>query len=157
MSDSDQNLTLVDLIDMLVEVPEPPPVSMLPQTGGWIVLGLLVVALLGWLMWRAARRYRANAYRRAALKALASAGDDPTAISEILRRAALAVYPRDAVASLEGEAWLRFLDSTVAGDAFSAGVGKALADGPYRSSPPVAGLGALARRWVHKHRIGTLP
>jgi hypothetical protein len=157
VSGGDENLTLVDLIDMLAEVPEPSPVSMLPQTGGWIVLGLLVVALLGWLTWRAAGRYRANAYRRAALQALASAGDDPTAISEILRRAALAVYPREAVASLEGDAWLRFLDSAVADDAFSAGVGRALADGPYRSSPPVAGLGALARRWVQKHRIGKRP
>jgi hypothetical protein len=157
VSGSDKNLTLVDLIDMLAEVPEPPPVSMLPQTGGWVVLGLLVVALLGWLMWRAVGRYRANAYRRAALEALASAGDDPTAISQILRRTALVVYPRDAVASLEGDAWLRFLDSTVAGDAFGAGVGKALADGPYRSSPPVAGLGALAKRWVHEHRVGKPP
>lgn len=140
--------TLIDLLDQLAEPAEPAPVSMMPETIGWAVL----VALVGWLVVRTVRRRRANAYRREALALLAGAGDDARAIAPILRRTALAAYPRERVASLSGAAWLAFLDRTGGGPGFRSGPGKALVSAPYRDAErETPGLGALAAGWVRRH------
>jgi Domain of unknown function (DUF4381) len=148
-------VNLVDLIDQLAEPLEPAPVSLAPQTAGWTVLAVLLALVLAWLAWRWVQRWRANAYRRAALAGLDAAGNDPAAIADILRRTALAAWPRDRVASLSGVDWLRFLDATGRGGGFVDGPGTALASAPYRSdaAAPTPGLGALAARWVRRHRV----
>ncbi|SFM53632.1 DUF4381 domain-containing protein [Shimia aestuarii] len=154
-ADTVEYVTLVDLINQLQEVPDPAPVSMVPQTQGWIVLaGFLLAALL--LLLRAVlRRHRANAYRRAALAALRDAGDDPVAVSAILKRAALAAFPRAQVASLTGNGWLAFLEDTSQAAGFRDGPGQALADAAYSPNPQlVHGLNALACEWVRGHVVG---
>ena len=147
-------LTLIDLIDRLAEPPSPVPVSMAPETAGWAVLAILALMLIGWLVARRVRQWRANAYRRAALSALTAAGDDAAAVSEILRRTALVAYPRTRVASLSGGEWLAFLDKTGGDGGFAGGPGQALARAPYRGDGERAqGLGALAARWVRRHPV----
>jgi hypothetical protein len=152
-----EGINLVDLIDRLAEPLQPAPVSMAPQTAGWTVLAVLLALVLAWLAWRWVQRWRANAYRRAALDELDAAGDDPAAIADILRRTALAAWPRGRVASLSGADWLHFLDATGGGGGFLEGPGAALASAPYRSDAAAAapGLGALAARWVRRHRVET--
>ena len=93
MNEDGAPTNLVDLIGRLVEPPEPAPVSLVPQTAGWWVLGALLLSALGYGLWRFMLHWRADAYRRAALSELALAPDDPAAIASILRRAALAAYP----------------------------------------------------------------
>jgi hypothetical protein len=148
-------VNLVDLLDRLAEPLEPAPVSMVPQTAGWTVLAVLLALFLAWFAWRWVKRWRANAYRRAALAELDAAGDDPATVADILRRTALAAWPRDRVASLSGADWLRFLDATGGGGGFLDGPGAALASAPYRpgAAAPASGLGALAARWVRRHRV----
>ena len=150
-------VSLVDLIDRLAEPPEPSPISMAPQTAGWTVVAVLLALVLVWLAWRGMQRWRANAYRRAALAELDAAGDDPAAIADILRRTALAAWRRERVASLSGADWLRFLDATGGGGGFVDGPGAALATAPYRSdaAAPAPGLAVLAARWVRRHRAET--
>lgn len=144
---------LVDMLEELAEPPAPPPVPMTPQTAGWAVLAaLLVLAIAALVAWRV-RRYRANAYRRAALTALAAAGDDPAAVSAIVRRTALAAWPREAVAGLAGEGWLAFLDRTGGDGAFAGGPGRALLDAPYRDGTPAPGLAEVAAGWVRRHKV----
>ena len=99
MNGDDAPTSLIGLIDQLIEPPEPPPVAMTPRTWGWAVLAALLALALAWFGWRAWRRWRANAYRRAALAELAAAGDDPAKIAEIIRRTAIAAWPRERVAS----------------------------------------------------------
>ncbi|QDL90406.1 DUF4381 domain-containing protein [Paroceanicella profunda] len=153
MNGEDAPTTLIDLLDMLAEPPAPPPVAMTPQTWGWGALLALVLLALAWLAWRTWRHRRANAYRRAALAELAAAGDDPARIAGILRRTALAAWPRTRVASLTGPDWLAFLDAT-GGTGFVDGPGAALARAPYRDGQaPVPGLGDLAAGWVRRHRV----
>ncbi len=151
MSEDLSRLTLVDLLDLLEPVPEPPQVSLWPQTAGWIWLGLAVACVAAWLgrRWLATRR--ANAYRRAALKAIAAAGDDPVALAEIVRRAALAGYPRAEVAGLYGEDWLAFLDQAYGGTGFREGPGRLLAVAPYTSARRAPDLASLVAEWVRHH------
>ena len=152
-------VNLVTLIDRLAEPPEPAPVSMMPQTAGWTVLAVLLVLALAWLVRYAVTRWRANAYRRAALAELEAAGDDPAAIAVILRRTALAAWPRERVASLHGRDWLRFLDVTGGGGGFAEGSGAVLAGAPYRAdaAAPAPGLRELAAHWVRCHRVEAEP
>jgi Ca-activated chloride channel family protein len=152
MSDDLSNFNLVELIELLEPVREPDVVSLVPQTAGWIWLGLLVVALASFAVHRLVVRRRANAYRRVALRKLAVAGSDPAAIAQILRRAALSVYPRNEVASLYGREWLAFLDSTYEGGGFRSGPGQALATAPYTKASHADGLSELAATWIRRHR-----
>lgn len=146
------NDSLIGLIEQLVEPAAPPPIPMVPQTWGWAVLAVLLLAALAYGIWRWSSHRRANAYRRAALHMLDSAGDDPARIAAILRRAALVAYPRRAVASLNGADWLAFLDAQIGGDAFSAGPGRSLAAAPYRPTDPDPRLRPLAADWIRRHQ-----
>lgn len=157
MSEDLSKLGLTELYDRLDPIPAPPQVSLMPQTAGWVVVGgiLAVVVVIGVVI--GLRRYRANAYRRAALAALSKAGDDPAAIAQILRRTAIARFPRAQVAGLYGEDWLRFLDATSNAVTFtSTRAGNALLTGPYTSAAPEPDLARLARQWVETHSSGAV-
>ena len=151
--DADAPPNLVDLINKLVEPSEPAPISMIPETGGWLVLGLALVALAiyGGLRYRA--HLARNAYRKAALSALNAAGDDPKAIAVILRRTALAAFPRTKVASLSGSDWLAFLDRSAGMEDFSRGAGQVLATAPYAASKGTdPAVSEVAKNWVRRHQ-----
>lgn len=145
--------SLVGLINQLAEVPQPPPVPMVPQTLGWLVLALMCLAALGLWGLRLLRRHRANAYRRAALRALAAAGDDAAEISAILKRAAMVAYGRRRVAGLSGADWLAFLAETAPKAGF-ASRGAAFGSATYRCDPPPPdpALTELAQAWLRQHR-----
>lgn len=145
------NDSLVGLLNQLAEVPDPSPVSMVPQTAGWLVVAGGALAVAAWRGWRMWQHYRTNAYRRAALKALERATDDPAAVSGILKRAAMVAYGRRRVAGLSGQAWVAFLAETGAGE-FGETV---LARAAYQRAPAVADpqLLAAARQWVTSHKV----
>lgn len=138
-----------------IELPEPVPFTF--ETPGWYVLLALVLGIVVWLAWRSWQRWRANAYRRSALKELAAI-DSPARLSQLLKRVALVAYPRANVAELYGEAWLDFLDGTLATSDFSRGAGRPLADLAYNpaaadrlSEQERSELSGLARRWIRGH------
>jgi hypothetical protein len=142
---------LIDLLDQLAEPAAPPPVPLTPQTWGWAVLAALAAALVIWLIARAVRHYHANAYRRAALAELEACGNDPAKVAAILRRAALAAWPRDRVASLTGDAWVRFLHET---GGFAEEQGAVLRAAPWEPDPaPAPALRRAAEQWVRHHRV----
>jgi Ca-activated chloride channel family protein len=150
--------TPADPLAGLVEFPLPPEVSLWPQT--WpsrIVIVLLIVGLIAGLWWFI-RWWHANRYRRAALAELdtiVSSGPAPGSLAVLVRRTALAAFPRAEVAALSGRDWLAFLDSSYGGTGFSQGPGKVLAAAPYEPYATGADDNALAdlvRRWIRKHR-----
>lgn len=143
-------VNLNDLLNQLVMPAEPAPVPMVPQTWGWIVLALILLAFLAYGLWRYLRHRRDNAYRRAALRLLDTCGDDPARIAEILRRTALVAYPRIQVASLAGDDWLKFLDRHARGSRFQR-TGRDLALAPYCHVPADPALTRQARDWVRRH------
>ncbi len=138
----------------LRDIATPPPVSWWPPAPGWwfllTVLGLVavLVAVHGW------RRWRADAYRRAALRELRGA-ENVASIAELLKRAALAACPRTQVASLTGSAWVKWLAET-GGRPVPAAVSEALAVGAYSGCElaDVSELAPFAAQWIRSHRIG---
>lgn len=146
----DQQLPLRD-----IHLPE--PVGWWPPAIGWWLLLILVPLLVLGVMWLVRRLRRASPVKlaRRELDALrADASLDPAEkvrrLSILLRRTALSVYPRDEVAGLAGEAWLRWLDEPLGEPRFSQGAGRLLADAPYRPAPAadVDELLDLCRDWL---------
>lgn len=103
-----------DWLTQLAPAHAPPPPSAWPPAPGWWGLAGLVLALtavaLWW--WRNPRRRRMHAALRE-LRRIRAADPDPQtsarAIERLLRRYAMAVFGRERVARLTGNAWLAFL------------------------------------------------
>ena len=141
-------------LENLRDIVAPPPVPWWPPAPGWVflltVLGLIavLVAVRGW------RRWRADAYRRAALRELRGA-ESIGMIAELLKRAALAASPRTQVASLTGSAWVNWLAQT-GGRPVSDAVSQTLTIGVFaeRDFVDASELAAFADEWIRSHRIG---
>ncbi|WP_170325001.1 DUF4381 domain-containing protein [Ruegeria arenilitoris] len=152
MSVDVEGKSLVELLDMLEPAPTPAPIPMTPQTWGWAVLVLLLAAVVVCAVYLYRRHRRSNAYRRTALADLQAAGGDVAKIAEILRRTALAAFPRDQVASLHGPEWITFLKQSADKTSISSSDAQALVDAPYRSSPPNPKVANFARDWIRTHK-----
>ena len=88
-----------------------------PSPGLWVVL-VAVVIMLMLIGYRLYLRWYRNRYRRLGLQLL-HAADTEYEVSVILKRVALAAYPREQVASLYGSEWVAFLQQTCPQSAFS--------------------------------------
>ncbi|MGE8702925.1 MAG: DUF4381 domain-containing protein [Achromobacter sp.] len=157
-------------LDQLRELPLPAPVPYWPETWGWAVLAVLLLAGGAWaaaVIWR--RRHR-NLYRRQALQALrqlarATAEDSLAArgLPALLKRTALAAQPPDgraAVASLSGEPWIRYLEHDVPAG-FPKNAAELMRLLAYAPDDAVRGLDGASlsqlirasREWVVKHHV----
>jgi hypothetical protein len=152
-------------------VQTPETVTFWPVTIGWYALAGLVFLLIVLVVYRQYRRWRRNQYRRTALKALnsleaqllspATRQSAIVQLSELLKRVALKVFPRQQVAGLSGEAWLAFLSRTGRNTNFMEDAGKLLLEAPYQSSQAIQSLSedrlkaliALAGKWIGGHRV----
>ena len=155
-------------LDNLRDIIVPDPVSLWPLAPGWYGLGVvLLIVLACWAGWRL-RQWHRNRYRRIALAELdqlEAAAHDPShrlsALSELptlVKRVALAAWPRETVASLSGPSLLAFLDHTGRMQAFQTGPGNALPELAYNTHAAVAlddehiaPLFAAVREWVKRH------
>ena len=128
----EQKLSIMDLRDIVI----PEPVGLWPPAPFvWVLLGAVCLGL-ALLIWRWVARWRAGAYRREGLARLSqiegrllSQGKEAAALADLsilLKRVALAAFPRKQVAPLYGEKWLEFLDGTCKDCTFSSGPGQLL-------------------------------
>ena len=140
-------------LDNLREIILPPPAPWWPPAPGWwMLLGLLT--LLGVIVaFRAWRRWRAGAYRRAALRELAAA-TSVAVIAQILKRTALVGYARTEIASLSGSAWLAWLAET-GGRQVPTAVTEALTLGVFgkHDAADVGEVAAFAADWIRNHTV----
>lgn len=130
--------------------------------GWWLLATLILVSLAGTGYWLYGR-WRRERYRKAGIRALKKTLTDfqysqrseryLSDFTSILKRVALARYPRESVASLTGEAWVNFLDRSYGGQEFSMGAGQVLIDGPYQPHQQVdaEALYQLGIRWIRLH------
>lgn len=157
-------------LEKLNDIVLPEPVSWMPQTWGWLALALLLVALAAWASWRRHRRYVANRYRREALAELArleaalggaGRGRAIAGIAELLKRVALAAWPRKLAAPLSGTAWLDFLKRHDGGNLALPPASRLLDDLEYHAPGDLSVIeesdarhfAEEARRWIERHHV----
>jgi hypothetical protein len=153
-------LYLAELAQLMHGLAMPDVVSLLPTTPGWWILlcwFLAVLALAGGYL---LQRHRRNRYRREALALLKTIDRDAELspvesaqrIASLLKRTALAAYPRSQVAPLTGKEWAEFLIASANDDRQIANAAEMLAAAAYRPDADGRALSAPARRWIRKHR-----
>ena len=160
MSSRYEGLSLPQLLDLMHEIVIPEPVPWSPQTAGWWVALFWLFAVVLLVAISVRQKRRRNRYRRDALRALQAVGSNgdlapqasARAVAEILKRAALAAYPRGDVASLHGEAWARFLSESAGNDRQVQGAAEQLAAAAYRPDADGGQILEPAKRWVRLHR-----
>lgn len=154
----------------LKDIVVPVPVSWIPHTWGWALVGLLLLAVLAMAIFTRIRRYRANAYRREALRTLAGiearmrdVSARPYALGELaslLKRTALVAWPRAQVADLSGREWAQFIRSH--GEQAGASVLESLVDDfEYHADDTLRNLPSnvcdtlieAARNWIERHHV----
>lgn len=136
----DEKHSLDNLRDIVL--PNPPPLWP-PAPEVWLLIAIIVLAaIILFYQWRQVRQR--NAYRRAGL-ALLDGVSTVHDVSVILKRVALAVFPREQVASLYGEEWADFLKQTYASRDFS----MIVQAGP--DEPASGKVIRLAAAWIRHH------
>lgn len=154
----------------LQEIALPPEVAYTPQTVGWLILALLLLAGISYLLWRIRRHRLQNRYRVEALDELKDieAGintDDERAVAlaaipSLIKRTVLAIAPRERVAALHGPDWLAYLAHTDPGGRLSSDVGALLTTAAYGSPRALQAITkddttrliGATRTWIQEHR-----
>lgn len=107
--------------------------------GWWIVLGIILLStLFVTLYWWRKHRWQKNILAevdKVIEKKNTNLSLQLAGLSAIMRRVALRRYPREQVANLHGQAWLKFLKRTSASKTFDLNTIQPLAEGPYREKP----------------------
>ena len=147
----------------LNDIALPAPPGLWPPAPGWYVVlaALLILSMVFAFRWLKA--WRRDTYRRQAVRELAAIRAQGRAAARqlplLLKRTALAAWPRQRVAVLSGAQWHAFLDSTAGTDRFGREAGALLDRLAYagRGEPGVsdeefARVCALAESWIRKHR-----
>ena len=151
---------------------EPAAIGWWPLAPGWWLLIAVAILAIGILCYYLARRYRANAYRRLALAQLQEIQvhyhdrtEDEGHLQKIagetnslLKAVALRAFPREGIASLSGEAWLEFLNTTQSGQSSMTEFPSAFANAAYLAGAPDLDNEALfraAKIWINNHRTPT--
>ncbi|MEP4079616.1 DUF4381 domain-containing protein [Haloferula sp.] len=139
-------------LSRLHDIALPPEVSWWPLAPGWIALAVVGVLSLSYFGYRRFKSWKQNAYRRDAIRELASA-DTPAEIAELIKRTALVIAPREEIAGLHGESWINWLTShdvpeppPVVGTLLN----RALYD-PDTSADQLPALRDFASQWILQH------
>ena len=155
-----EGLNLPELLALMHEIVLPEPISRMPEGPGWWVLLAWLAASGAILIRHLLLRRKANAYRRDAMKLLRgiasnealSSNEVAEQIAVVLKRTALAAYPRETVAALYGAGWAQFLRETASNDSVVSQAADQLARAAYRGSVDGSDLVSPARRWIRVHR-----
>lgn len=147
----------------LKDIHLPEPIGWWPLAHGWFILFGVLLSALFFAGWGIARLYARGRAKRRALLLIAEYEkhyqNDPNSqlttarVSELLKRVALAYYPRVQVAGLQSEQWLTFLNETSTNLDFKQ-VRVELLELPYQPSKQynLTQLFNLARTWIRQRR-----
>lgn len=152
---------------LLRDIHLPGPPDFWPPAPGWWLVAIVVIALLGWIGLKGWRYFRKLRQRKRILdlleqleqsSAIRPQPDYLAQLTELMKRFALARYPRRVVAPLSGSDWLHFLDESGGHGRFSQGPGRVLAHGPYVRDLPdstdITALTSLVRDWIKRNTGG---
>lgn len=100
-------------LDQLKDIHLPAEVSPWPLSLAWWLILLVAICLIAAGIYAYRHYQKRTRIKRQALKELMTLQQnncDLTALHQLLKRVALSCFPRQEVASLQGAAWLQFLD-----------------------------------------------
>ena len=159
-----------DLASQLKDIHGAATVPWWPPAPAWYVVAVLIIGALLLLTVVLLRRWQRNRYRRQALQELSAIRADATGalylLPALLKRTALAVWPRESVAALSGAGWHGFLDDSAKMNRFCSGDGELLDQLAYEAGPATTLAAAeqsrlldAADHWLRHHRgpTGTGP
>lgn len=138
----------------------PEAIGFWPLAPGWyLILGFLLLFLCGLTYFLIQRQRHRRALKHALLelehfsREFQLRGDVQRTVSNIsglLKRVAIAYFSRSDVASLHGQAWLLFLDTTSGSNLNFATKGQLLITAPFdnKASGDVRPLFEMAARWI---------
>lgn len=142
----------------LKDIHLPEVIGWWPPAPAWWLAPLLLFSLawLGRWLYRRLTRKTAVKSAKKLLQDIRSQSDEPRqtlqALSALLRRTAISIDGRQAVAGLNGQAWLTYLDRSLPDRPFSEGVGRCLTDALYRplihEDIDTQALFVLCERWL---------
>jgi len=114
-----------------------------PPAFGWWLLAILIPLLFVLIIWIYRRITRKTAIKTAKKRLIVIKKDDELddrnkliELSVLIRRVVISISSRNETASLTGQNWLEYLDSTVDGSPFTSGAGRSLADAHYQKIQP---------------------
>lgn len=159
-------------LTQLRDIHLPASISWWPLAPGWYLLALIIALLCLMLGFLLHRQYSNGRAKHEALRTLAMYQQEykreansqlfSSQISELLRRVALAYYPRVDVAGLHGDLWINFLNTTIKGVNFNS-VRTHLLELPYRPHgrddvrlglsadyDRIQPLFSMARKWISR-------
>lgn len=158
-------------LENLHDIVTPAPTSAWPPAFGWYVIGALILITCVLLIVQAIRNWWQNRYRTAAIGELnhlrnaiqkSSNQSIVGALDHILKRVALAAWPREDVARLSGDRWIEFLNrnANLGGNAvlFEPEQIRVLRDSAYSSKISdelsdlqIEELFATVEQWIRRH------
>ncbi|MEH6586379.1 MAG: DUF4381 domain-containing protein [Halioglobus sp.] len=154
-----------DPLAQLNPLREPAAIGWWPLAPGWWLLIALLSIVAGVLAWRLIARYRRNAYRRQAITELQairkhweSDGNNSLCLTQtnaLLKAVALRAFPRRDIASVSGEQWRDFLNSSSGTDG-QFEIGTLQAQYQPSADADAADVGAhldRSDRWCRNHRV----
>jgi hypothetical protein len=147
------------LLNKLHDIQLPKPVGWWPLAPGWYALIIALLIFLAMMCYLYYRRFINAKAKREALQRLADYQQCylknrnsqlySIKISELLRRVALVYFPREKVAGLQGQEWIKFLNENAKGLNFNE-ISSFLLELPYQ--PPrtenLQPLFSHARAWI---------
>jgi len=129
-------------LENLRDIHLPETVSSWPPAPGWWLLALLILSCIGWVIWKLWKNHQQKHLLRLSLASLEKLETDYVEhqdsqrlirqYSSLLKRVALARFPRQKVASLNGSSWLKFLDQSAETSLFNSTAGQLLINAPYQ-------------------------
>lgn len=137
----------------------PKAIQWWPLAPGWYLLAAIILTVCSTSLIWLYRRYTRNKAKRLALRLLITIERDhlrdgdsqlsSTRVSELLRRVAIAYYPRTQVAKLHGKAWVVFLNTSAKNVDFNT-VYEQLIEWPYRPkhTHELHRLFEITRQWI---------
>ena len=141
----------------------PDAIGWWPLAPGWYLLAIILFVALITVIFLGGRYYLNGRSRRQALRLLvtcqqqyqrdANSQLSAARVSELLKRVALVYFPREQVASLQGESWITFLNTTSNGLDFNC-VHTELLEAPYQATIDcdLHNLFIVARAWISQRR-----
>lgn len=159
MANSMPMMPPTDALSQLRDIHLPEPIGWWPLAPGWYLLAFIVMAALIFLIVLGHRFYLNGRAKRHALRLLTTylkeyqsemnSQTSSAHLSLLLKRVALAYFPRAKVASLQGDEWILFLNHTAKKIDFE-DVRAELLEMPYQP-PKDCDLGLLfelTRQWI---------